>query len=331
MVGIQSLPKAPHRATPPTTLPSRFGNTTQAAARTSAEVVSETVYPYVKKLAALDIGKIGNLSLEDWAARSLTLFGLYIPQGIISFWNDNHIWETNGRNVVMWTLAILVAGFSKSDTYGVNTFLDVFMQNSKVDNPEALTRIKAVANKIGLNKLGIDGDYIQVLEDLKLLPPKSDRSKALWASLDSNTLDRAVFEYNQLAIKAADKTIAQAEQKTIQATMKTLGQFLKRRNAFNLVSTGVMMALSTWLIGKFAMDMVFKYIAPLDHDFVPLDKRNKNKAPSHQQKPPASVPTPYSSQQGMMVLTQPASRSNQLAQRPVTFQRFSGKAEGVTR
>lgn len=74
-----------------------------------------------------DVRKM-NMSLPDWASRFITLFSIYIPQAYLTIKNKKHPWEMNTRNVLTWTLTVLLTAFVKSDKTSLNTLFNVFMQ-----------------------------------------------------------------------------------------------------------------------------------------------------------------------------------------------------------
>jgi hypothetical protein len=268
---------------------SHFGN--QAVLK-SAAVIGETaverfsnrIYPFFRKIGKFEMGKMGGLGLEDWAARFLTLVGLYVPQGYIAVKNDSHVWETNGRNALMWLLAVGIVSFSKNDKWGFNTVLNHFMKNKQTADT------KTFWGKLTA-RFGLDGDYFKVLKEAGIPHKAEDAKRAFWASMDSNMVDRLVHQYDQLTAKG--KLLTETEQ----ASHKLLGQFLSRRNAFSLTSTALITGLTVYLVGKLAMDFVFKFIAPLDHDYEPplkkgLGPQQPTTLPQypHQNYPPQQMP-----------------------------------------
>lgn len=264
----------------------RFGNALakealyKAVGDSAVDRLSDAMYPFFRKIGQWDIGKVGGLALEDWAARFLTLFGLYIPQGLIAIKQDSHKWETNGRNVFMWILNIAVVSFAKNDKYGLNTLLNNFMKDkTTADSKTWIGRL--------VSKFGLEGDYFKALAECGIKTKAEDRAKAFWASMDSNMMDSLVAKYNGLFEKqAAGKVLNDAEK----GLHKLLGQFLNRRNAFNLASTTVITLATMYLIGKLAMDFVFTFIAPLDHDFEPM-KRGGHGAPAQKPQRQPQLPT----------------------------------------
>jgi hypothetical protein len=255
---------------------------------TAVERFSNRIYPFFRKIGKIEIGKYGGLGLEDWAARCLTLIGLYIPQGYIAVKNDSHVWETNGRNALMWILAVGIVSFAKNDRWGFNTVLNHFMKNRQAEETNTFW------GKL-TSKFGLDGDYFKVLKEAGIPHKAEDAKRAFWASMDSNMVDRLVHHYDKLTAKGT--ALSEAEQ----TSHKLLGQFLRRRNAFSLTATALITGLTVYLIGKVAMDFVFKYIAPLDHDYEPPLKKGQKpigKPPEFQNRPqyPTHLPMAQSHQ-----------------------------------
>ncbi|MBY0404580.1 MAG: hypothetical protein K2X66_11825, partial [Cyanobacteria bacterium] len=217
------------------------------------------------------------LSMEDKAARLLTILGIYIPQGIASIHKDQHKWETNGRNALVWTMTLFLTILVKNDKYSVNTFLNHFMANKN----EISTQPKGAFKKL-MAPFGIKGDYFKILESAGIkFDNVKDRAKAFWSSLDDNKMSTIVEHYQYLKTKIADKkTLTTLEKEAYEL----VPQFLNRRNLFNLTSTGIISVLTMFVIGKVAMDLVFHFIAPLDHDYDPTrfkkDKPGNNPNPT---------------------------------------------------
>jgi hypothetical protein len=169
----------------------------------------------------------------------------------------------------MWVLAVGIVSFAKNDRWGFNTVLNHFMKNRQAADANTFW------GKL-TSRFGLDGDYFKVLKEAGIPHKADDAKRAFWASMDSNMVDRLVHHYDQMTVKG--KALSEAEQ----TSHKLLGQFLRRRNAFSLTATALITGLTVYLIGKVAMDIVFKYIAPLDHDYEPPLKKAQ-KAPVNPQ------------------------------------------------
>jgi hypothetical protein len=340
-----------------------FGNTAQiplkAAKSATVEIANGAAHlglarrldRWLGKLGNMEVSK-GNLSLEDWASRTATVFSIYIPQGYLSFKEKKHIWETNSRNVIVWLMTVGIFMLNKSDKFGTNLALNEFMRpKGSLDEREALSaasqasprlrqklakvesRIRELESRIGkphpakalrrhqwLNRWRLDVDYLTVLkEDVGLrLDPKKARKGAFWAGLDYNDTrtitntrvdmtnrirdllgQEAVETPKGLAGRYKNSRTTNRLIKTVNTDLqagriapslakelaplvqkvKGLGQFLTRRNIFNLTNTAVITAMIVYVVGGLAMDLVYATFAKLDPDFNP-DGKNKNKKPA---------------------------------------------------
>jgi hypothetical protein len=242
---------------------------------TTSNTLSGKLFSMLNKMPAGGSGKF-NLSMEDWAARYLTIFGIYLPQGLFALWEDKHKWETNGRNALIWTMTLLLTIAVKSDRLSTNTLLNVFMKDKNTTDPGKLGFFsKWVQN------MKLDGNYFDVLKKANVdFCPIKDVKRAHWANLDDNQLRKVIKLYDDLAAKV---NLEPAEQKI----KELIPKFLQRRNAFNLVSTGIITLLTMYLIGSLSMELVFRFIAPFDHDFEPDRFKNRGKRQA-----PASIPIP---------------------------------------
>lgn len=222
----------------------------------------------------------GGLSLEDMAARLLTVFGVYLPQGVMAVKNDQHKWETNGRNAIVWTMTLALTYLSKSDKLGFNKLLDRFMQEQKP--AEQLT---GAFDKL-VNRFRMQADYFEILKAANIGYRESDRKNAYWSKLDVNKLQSVNYLYERLLGKTKTNatgapgklaklqheltekmqagTITEAEAKML----KALPGFITRLNVFPLITTSIITAATVYIIGDVAMRLVYKFVAPLDHDFV---------------------------------------------------------------
>lgn len=242
---------------------------------TTANTLPGKLFAMLNKLPASGAGKF-NLSMEDWAARYLTIFGIYMPQGLFALLEDKHKWETNGRNALIWTMTLLLTIAVKSDRLSTNTLLNVFMKDKNTTDPGKLGFFSK-----WIQNMKLDGNYFDVLKKAKVdFCPIKDVKRAHWANLDDNQLRKVIKLYDDLAAKV---NLEPAEQKI----KELIPKFLQRRNAFNLVSTGIITLLTMYLIGSLSMELVFRFIAPLDHDFEPERFKNRGK-----RQPPNAIPVP---------------------------------------
>lgn len=273
--------------------PARFGNITAPIEAAAAEVIpgagkgiSTSIYkllshPSIAKYINRGVGRF-NLSMEDWAARYLTMFGLYIPQGLFALWENKHKWETNGRNIVIWTLTMLLTIMVKNDRLSVNSLLDVFMRDKNAASGKAKGMFDSLKDKLKL-----DGNYFDVLEKVGIDFCKiEDVKKAYWANLDSNQVEKIVKFYDGLLEKAKGGALEAGESKM----MTLIPKFLMRRNFFNLAQTGIITLLTMYVIGSFAMELVFRFIAPFDHDFDPAKFQKSRQKPNRPTAAPVQHP-----------------------------------------
>lgn len=342
-----------------------------------------------------DIRKF-NLSLEDWAARFLTVFSIYIPQGFLAVKENRHKWETNGRNVVIWTMTFALTALMKNDKFSANSWLNRFMapnnhydkigfgievaeahksqlQKSLSEKPAGVLgrwrhkrqaarlvsvektlqalggefeTLKAVAEKAGLRlpaadasaplgerlnhlykaadqaklilkdlpgnkpaplaRFRLDGNYFQLLRKSGLRV--DGQNHALWSSMDINDCDKLVqyLESKLAKSQANGQTLNAVEQKLL----KLAKQVVRRSSAFRLVATSLITAATVYVIGGVAMEIVYRFIAPFDHDFVPPDKGKNRSHPVLPPRPPRIIPpvpaTVHSVPPASMTLVPPA-------------------------
>lgn len=243
------------------------------------EGIANKIAPLARAMSSTGLGKLGGLSFEDWAARLLTIFGIYIPQGFIAIKENKHKWETNGRNALVWTMTLGLTMLVKNDKFSTNTLLNFFMKNGQAAAAENPT---AGPVKRFFNKLKLNGDYFDILKSAKIDFKEADRAKAHWSNLDKNVMDTIGLHLKELAAKTG---ISDAEK----SFLKLANKFVFRRNLFNVLSTGIITLLTMYVIGRFAMELVFRFIAPLDHDFDPA--RSKPGAKPSGKQPNSIQPT----------------------------------------
>lgn len=286
-------------------LKSRFGNApavkqvakplaSSAESSIRALGLAETISRHLHTLAGKkgfswlfqDVRKL-NMSIEDWASRFNLLLAVYLPQMYFSLKNNRHKWETNARNFIIWTTTILLTFGVKHPKYGINSLLDTFMKPKMTHAPaeghffsrqwDALT-----------NRFRLHNNYLtDVLTPAGIkVPTDPKKIKGFWASMDNNLIDsvwayipKAQKELAGLQTKLALSEKELARKATLEKFLHTAPQFLKRLGGFQLLSTGVFMALMTYIVGGLMMELVIKYIAPFDHDFDMGDaKKLGNKA-----------------------------------------------------
>lgn len=242
----------------------------------------------------------GGLSLEDMAARLLTVIGIYIPQGYLSIKENKHKWETNGRNVVVWTMTLGLTWLLKNDKWGTNTLLDKFM-HPKVAEDQTRGLIDRLINKVRLPV-----DYVDILKAADLVEKDFAPKGAYWSKLDANKLSKINNFFDDLKARAQkgalgeieviDKKLVNGEMKNVtrkiaeKEILEALPGFIKRMNIFPLVSTTLITAATVYIIGDIAMRIVYKFIAPFDHDFDP--DRVKKKKSGNAQPASASAASP---------------------------------------
>jgi hypothetical protein len=210
---------------------------------------------FTAKLFKSDV-RFGGLSLEDIASRVQTIVGVYLLQGYFSVKDQKHPWETNGRNVLVWILGILVPLLSKHPTIGVNPVLDKLFMKKRNENPSNWFSAQ-------LNKLRMPIDYKQILEGAGIEKPKEGD----WAKMDANKLHRIRMFKEELENRA--KGLGAPLNAEEQKLLEHMPGLLRRLNVFPLVSTAIITAATVYIIGVLAMKAVYKFIAPLDKDFNP--------------------------------------------------------------
>ncbi len=109
----------------------QFASGAKVAADTAVDVANLGTAKFFEKffggMSNVELRKF-NLSLEDWAGRFMTVFGVYIPQAWFSLKEKRRVWENNTRNVLVWFTTLGVYILNKSEKFGLNPVLDEFMR-----------------------------------------------------------------------------------------------------------------------------------------------------------------------------------------------------------
>lgn len=232
--------------------------------------------------------RVGGLSLEDVAARAQTIIGVYLMQGYLAVKDHKHPWETNGRNITVWLMTTFLTQFLKNDHFGVNTLLLNPFMKPKVTDSAAIAKLGPIERWI--NKKRLDINYIDIVKRAGITVKDEDLAKvvagkkSLWASLDTNKIDRINNLYEELnaAAKSGGKeALDKLKQEGLEATDKQIFEampaFLRRINAFPLISTALITACTVYIIGSLAMKITYSVFAKHDKDFDPNAVAGKKK------------------------------------------------------
>ena len=236
--------------------------------------------------------RVGGMSLEDVAARLQTLIGVYIMQGYLSIKDQKHPWETNGRNAVVWLLTTYVVQFLKNDKMGVNTLLLNPFMRQKVADTKGMNPLQKLVNKFRM-----DADYVDILKRAGVKVSGEEHKlaqagkKSVWASQDVNLLTRVNTLFDELKLKVKTEGI-EALSAEDQQVFKAMPKFLRRINAFPLVSTALITAATVYIVGSLAMKFVYKFIAPFDKDFDPNKGKKGAAAPAAPGAPATAAAAP---------------------------------------
>lgn len=295
--------------------------------------------------------RVGGLSLEDMSSRFLTLFGLYIPQGVLAIAANKHKAETNGRNILVWVMTFYLMQFLKNDNFGINSLLlNPFMIergklkvfDPKTDIPSDFGPVKRFLHRTlkpptnflqrQINRhFGMKGDYLAVLKDAGIELSNSDLQKALqstkapWASLDNNLLDLINNRYTELrnlVKKEGIEVLSKIDNPVSETVYHTYPKVLRRLNFFPMVSAALLTAATVYVIGGLAMELVYRFIAPLDKDFnaeayyrnKQKDKKREGNGPmpqSHVPFPNQGLPTAPASPRGQALVFWPTAMPSQ--------------------
>jgi hypothetical protein len=253
------------------------------------------------------------------SSRFLTLFGLYIPQGILAIKAKKHPYETNGRNVVVWVMTFYLMQFLKNDNFGINSLLlnPLMLQkgklqafNKKTDIPANAGFIKKMLHstfkpplnymqRVANKTFGMNGNYLDVLKDSGINVSQGDIKKALlstkspWASLDNNQLDLINNRYEELrkiVSKDGIEALGKLKEPVSEALYKTYPKVIRRLNIFPMISASLLTAATVYVIGGVAMQIVYRFIAPLDKDFNPEAFKARNNKKKNQPPKPVTPP-----------------------------------------
>ncbi len=252
----------------------RFGSAlqTQAADALIGPIRSIKPAEYLRSVFGKLHGdvRIRNTPLEAWASRINTLVAVYTPAFAFSIYPDKkHFWETNGRNALIWLLTIAIALWVNDDKWGLNPQLNKFMQ-PKVKDPKTLEALPWLERQI-INRLRPDYSCFEIMKAAGLKVAEKDKAKAFWASLDKNYVDTMTTEFakNQDEIARLIKlplTELTASQKSL-LNLRWVPSMLNRISGFKALATALQAALTVYLVGVLAMEVVFRFIAPHDKDF----------------------------------------------------------------
>ncbi|MEB3286270.1 MAG: hypothetical protein VKJ04_02085 [Vampirovibrionales bacterium] len=145
-----------------------------------------------------------------------------------------------------------------------------------------------------VNKIRLEYDYYEILQrkEVGIHVAKSDYRKAYWSSLNKLDVDKLLDRLHMLQQAQAKKTLNAIGE----TELKALGKFLNRMNTFKNISTATLTALTVYVVGTLLMKFIFRYIAPLDHDFDPdrvpanLRKRIKTHSETELHAPQSLMP-----------------------------------------
>lgn len=248
-----------------------FGNATSTAIQASKSLAAEGVgeirdLGISTKLDSLIRDKWGmhnlksnplGLSLEDWATRIGVAIAVYLPFSINAAIRDDHKAEIISRSVLLWLTTIGVYYLGKSEKFGVNSLLNVFMQ-PKV-HPEPKNPFKR-----WLNNMKLDINYFDILKRAGIEFKGSDRNHYEWARLQGNKTKK--LQELLETLKEQKKSGKKMDSESVQV-FENLPKFLRRSNLFRLLQFGFLTALTIFFVGILVMDIVYKYFAVLDKDF----------------------------------------------------------------
>ncbi len=280
----------------------KFGNgPLKQAAKTvsldSVEKLSQKLMenPKLEKWGSLNT-KLWNLSLQDWSARVAILFAFYTPQTVLAFTDNKHKWETLSRNILNWTVTIGILILNKHHKYGLNSLFNPYLKPQQETLPKDAGKYKQWINK---------WSYKPELFDYASKKLGIDLTK--WTGLDDNHFDELKAAWQKLDKLNQAKKLSKSEQ----YVHKNIPSLVNRISAYKFLSVGISVALLAFFVGKVVMDVVYKHIAPLDHDFdaskyANLGKKGKDKnrntslqqGPNIKRLPSRLIRTPSASQFG---------------------------------
>ncbi len=244
-----------------------FGNaaarkTAQTAGKDLAERTSEWLFAHPKLQRLADYNpRLWNLSLQDWSARIATAVAFYVPQTLLAFMEDRHKIETLARNIIVWTMTLGVLIATKDKKFGLNSLFNPFM-NPRETLPENTGFLKKF-----INNRRFDGEIFDYLKKHARVDLKN------WSGLDANHFDNITLAWKKLKDK---QNLSSTEKKVLEK----IPRIMNRISAFKFTAVGLSVAILAVVVGKMAMDIVFKFFAPFDHDFDPskykITKKKKN-------------------------------------------------------
>jgi hypothetical protein len=254
--------------------------------------------------------KIWGFSINDWASRVNTLLAVYAPALYFSLVPEKkHFWETNGRNALIWLTTLGVTILTKHEKVGVNALLNHVMPQKK---GLKVAEGKNLGDKIGrLWQKGLDTlrpkyDYYEMLHKAGVLTEeqtKDVRNKAAnkWC-LDNNQIEQLKMKMEQIADKLKNnKAIEGMSKDKAEAFVKNVPKLMNRMSNMKMAALAANMAATIFVIGIWAMDIVFKYIAPHDPDFdvekyrkfnKKSDDKKSDNQPTASIEPPGFTPKP---------------------------------------
>lgn len=278
----------------------KFGGLPGEIAKIPCEHIGGAIHHMLEttRMTHLNFNGLFNLSLEDWSSRFITAFGIYLPQGITTVRQKKRIWETNIRNLLSWCSTLVIAILLKNNKFSVNSLIfnhmmkdsryPRFQENyhpvSKSDLPKLTVwdhMLKPFRMKgVGLGEKYYPADYFHILKNAGIPVSAKDRNSAFWAKLDLNQLHALTAKLEirrQNLLQIAKSGELEALER------KIIPQFIRRVNIFSFASTAIITAITAYIVGKLIIDILFKFVAPLDKaaelnpDKSGMGKSNMNK------------------------------------------------------
>lgn len=219
------------------------------------------------------------LSRQDVTSRVNVGTAVYLPAFFFSFIpHKKHFYETNGRNLLLWWTTLGLTLLTKSPKYGLNPPLTYLFMNSKKQRPLSpkggFASVVHDYFKKPLERLSRplrpNYNYFELLE--YLVPEKKyslkERQDAKWSGLSDNY--KAALERRFALLKnnpeELQKLARHLEIPSVEAAT-ALGDFTSRATRLKLFSAATSAFLAVTVLGVALMQIVLKYIAPLDPDF----------------------------------------------------------------
>jgi|GEM_PF-6843444 len=279
------------------------------------------------------------LSINDIASRINVFVAVYLPALFFSLHpHKKHFWETNGRNVLIWLTTIAVTLLGKHPKYGVNALLNKLMVHQQKDFPQTDTWKQKASNAWHhtLNTLKPDYDYYELLKiaGIDISDEASKKRENKWSGLDNNQIEQLKIFKAKLEKGQIPKHLTPEEVKLFTENATKL---MNRLSTMKLVSFGLITAATVYVVGILAMEIVFRYIAPLDPDF-DASKLNKHKKKGdnplgNRSHPSSSIPTPTGTlngiyQQGPVSFYPPFPPVQPFMVRPIPPNVFNPRSQG---